>query len=96
MNFENPSVSEKMGKNKEAALERALKNSLLRDDEYTMQVIREGGYTIDGKFVPINDFNDFLTQREQILKSQGKYTQGGPKVKPEHLVQHSDPYEKIE
>lgn len=82
---------------KAAALELAQTNSVLRDDVYTMQAIRDGGYMYKGKFTPITHFDDFLSDREKSLKNdQRPFGKGGPVVKPDHMVQHSDPKEKAE
>ncbi len=80
---------------KEAALELVQTSPVLRDDTYTMQVIRDGGYTIEGKFTPITHYDDFLAERERVLKA-GSQSKGGPGIKPEHMVTHSDPNEKVE
>ena len=81
---------------KEAALELAQTNSVLRNDDFTLQALRDGGYTVDGKFTPITHFDDFLNDREKKLRAKQQDSQGGPKFKPEHLVQHSNPNEKVE
>ncbi|MEK7145339.1 MAG: hypothetical protein AAB808_01165 [Patescibacteria group bacterium] len=81
---------------KEAALELAQTNSVLRSDTFTMQAIRDGGYMVEGKFTPITHFDDFLHDREEELRTTQPQSKGGPKVKPEHLIQHSNPNEKVE
>lgn len=77
-----------------AALELARTNPILRDDEYTFQAIKKGGYiNKDGEFEQITDLGNFLAEREEAVKTKIK---GGPEVKAEHLIQHSDPKEKVE
>jgi len=81
---------------RETALELAQTNSALREDDFTMQALRKGGYMADGKFTPITNFDDFLADREKDLRTRQPYRGGSPNIKPEHLVQHSDPNEKVE
>lgn len=52
-------------RDKKAALELIAADSVLKDDEYTMAVVRRGGITLEGKSV--GDLGDFLDARRLAL-----------------------------
>lgn len=94
-NFEKEALSHRP-LDREAALELARTNPILMNDTHTFESIKRGGAMVEGKFVPIEDFGEFLAEREKEVRVNPPYGKAGPNVKKEHLVQHSDPAEKVE